>query len=216
MRFFLYLFLSLAALCSGCSQKLNNVYETLELATVGIADTQLSNEKILQIPYASIYTKIGDGPQAFMVLGFYEHEQAKCFSADSAMIATRHGRIVKTIGLYGQNLEAVTELEQDPLGLNLNFASTPKFWQRRADWSPNYQFNVKLSSSFERVGQESLQVLGQTRIAQKYLERVQWAEGGYDNLFWIDSETGQVLKSQQQLGPNMPIIEIVHLKRYQS
>lgn len=210
--------LTLFLLLAGCSQKINHVYETIQLATVGGEDFELTDEKIKSIPYASIYARIGDGPQAFLVLGFYENEQAKWFSADSGMLATRHGRLVKTIGLSGKNLDAVTNLTNDPVAMNLALESTPKSWQRKADWSPDYDYNHTLNSSFEFQTKESLTILGQDYTAHKFVETVVMQEKGesYQNFFWVKPDTGEVLKSQQRLGPDLPVIEIIQLKRFQS
>ena len=218
MRCYLNLCLLAMLTLSGCSQKVNHVYETVQLATSGLDDVQLTDDKIKQIPYASIYARIGDGPQAFMVLGFYEQNQAKWLSADSGLLVTHHGRLVKTIGLYDNNLDGVTNLHQDPVAMNLSLPTTPKHWQRQSDWSPGYQFNHSLRSSFEAAGTDTLTILGQDYVAQKYIETVSLKElnHSYQNTFWIKPDTGEVLKSLQYLGPDMPLIEIIQLKRFQA
>ena len=61
-------------LLTGCSQKFQDVNDTAKLALFGDDDTQLSAQAINQLPYASMYARIGDGPQAFMVLAFAEQD----------------------------------------------------------------------------------------------------------------------------------------------
>ncbi|MGF1761302.1 YjbF family lipoprotein [Photobacterium sagamiensis] len=64
--------LILAMGLTGCSQKFNDVNDTVKLALFGENDTNLSTYDVEQLPYASIYARIDNGPRAFMVLAFAE------------------------------------------------------------------------------------------------------------------------------------------------
>ncbi|MEF1336720.1 YjbF family lipoprotein, partial [Vibrio rotiferianus] len=98
---------------TGCTQKASDVQATVAEAYSNYVDVTLSKKEIQEIPYASAYLKIGTQKQVFVVLAFAETnplngaEQLKWVSADKAMIVTENGRIVKTLGLMGDNLIGV-------------------------------------------------------------------------------------------------------------
>ncbi len=212
------LVMMLTGLLLGCSQKVNHTYDTVKLAINGFDDVALTAEKVYQLPYASISVRIADGPLAFMVLAFYEREEAKWVSADSAMLVTQHGRLVKTIGLYGDNLDAVTDLAHDPIATQQLLMGGEMRWRRQVDWSPGNRYGYELTSTFMRQGSETLMVLDQSIATVKYTELVRVESTGetFENQFWLLPESGLVVKSIQYLGPDLAPIEITVLKRYQS
>lgn len=198
----------------SCSRQSNSLYQTVKIAATGGKDALLTNEYIQQLPYSSIYVRVDGGPQIFVVQGFYENGIAKWVSADFAMIATHKGRIVKTTDLYGGNLDSVTNLSSDPLALGLHLNSTPKEWCRAVDWSPGYRYNHSLHSFFQKVGSETLTILGVERSTLHFTETVQLLElkQSYQNEFWIDPMSGKVLKSRQHVTPDTPWLELTALK----
>jgi group 4 capsule polysaccharide lipoprotein GfcB/YjbF len=103
----------LSASITGCSQKFNDVNDTLSLALFGDNDTKLASDDVQRLPYASLYAQVDDGPQAFMVLALAEsalslsksslipntRTQLKWVSSDKGMLVTEGGRLVKSLNL---------------------------------------------------------------------------------------------------------------------
>lgn len=218
-------------LLTGCSQKFQDVNDTAKLALFGDDDTQLTAQAINQLPYASMYVRIGDGPQAFMVLAFAEQEiivsaqntandstapLLKWLSADRGLIVTQAGRITKTTSLAQGNLVATTSATMDPLALGLHQASTPKTWTRTLDWQPGYHFGYTVSSTFSN-GSEQVIVINEQPIKSLYFTEevnVPSLGQGYQNEFWLSPKTGAVIKSRQQLAPGLPVVEFSILKPF--
>ncbi|MGR5142822.1 YjbF family lipoprotein [Photobacterium sp. DNB23_23_1] len=217
---------------TGCSQKFNDVNDTVNLAFFGDKDVALSAEEINQLPYASMYARVEDGPQAFMVLAFAENKktqglpnsdsstptntQLKWVSADKGMLITENGRIVKTLNLPKGNLIGSHSYSVDPLVQGLHLASTPTQWQRTIDWQPGYHFGYPSKSKFSYVADDILDINGTEKPSKQFIEHVSipLLDISFDNHWWIDSRNGQVIKSKQKPAPNMPYIELTQLKPF--
>ncbi|NAW63932.1 YjbF family lipoprotein [Photobacterium halotolerans] len=228
-RRFLVLIALLSLLLSGCSQKFQNVSDTFRLAVRGDDDTVKSSAWIEQLPYASMYARIGDGPQAFMVLALAEPAavltsskateptmQLKWLAADKGMLVTEHGRLVKTLNLPLGNLVQVTAETPDPVALGLQLPTTPTTWTRRIDWQPGYHFGYQLTSRFEDKGLVTIKINNITQSARYFIETVDVPslDLQFDNAFWIEPASGQVLKSRQLIAPGLPEVETQLLKAY--
>lgn len=228
-RRFLLLITLLPLLLSGCSQKFQNVSDTFRLAVRGDDDTVKSSAWIEQLPYASMYARIGDGPQAFMVLALAEPAavltptdseapamQLKWLAADKGMLVTEHGRLVKTLNLPLGNLVQVTAETPDPVALGLQLPSTPTTWTRRIDWQPGYHYGYQLISRFEDKGLVTITINNIAQHARYFVEKVNVPslDLQFDNAFWIEPASGEVLKSRQLIAPGLPEVETQLLKAY--
>ncbi|PSW03849.1 YjbF family lipoprotein [Photobacterium lipolyticum] len=102
--------LLLAMGLTGCSQKFNDVNDTVQLALFGENDTQISADDVEQLPYASIYAQIDDGPRAFMVLAFAEAP----FEITPSLISkeqTSKEKAAQKMAFQGTTAQPVTELK---------------------------------------------------------------------------------------------------------
>ncbi|MFB2733532.1 YjbF family lipoprotein [Shewanella mangrovisoli] len=214
---------------SGCSQRISALNDTIKLAFIGDDDVTLNAEQIKANPYASVYVKIEDTPQAFVVLAFAEPKvtlstakqntealELKWLSADKGMLVTVNGRLVKTHNLIAGNLAAVESLEPDPLLLGLHLSSTPKTWTRTIDWQPGYHYGYKVTSEFHQIAEESILINGTPTQTLHFNERisVEALNIEYQNEFWLNPQTGKVIKSHQKIAPNLPFIDITLLKPF--
>lgn len=234
-----------AVLCaiSGCSQRISALNDTIELAFIGDKDVILTPEQISANPYASIYAKIGDTAQAFVVLAFAEPPatlsstatstaisstqspsttpkalELKWLSADNGMIVTVNGRLVKTHNLLAGNLAGVTSVQIDPLLQGLHLESTPKTWHRLLDWQPGYHYGYQADSQFQFVATETI-IINQTPTQVLHYSELVTIKGlniQYQNEFWLKPDNGQVVKSRQKIAPNLPYIDITLLKPFAS
>ncbi|UXI00533.1 YjbF family lipoprotein [Photobacterium sp. TY1-4] len=212
---------------SGCSQKFNDVNDTLHLALLGENDIQKSDLEIQSLPYASMYARLGNGPQAFMVLALAEPTfginpaqlpsfQLKWLSNDQGMLVTEHGRLIKTLNLPTGNLLTTQSTTTDPLALGLHLAKTHKHWQRQIDWQPGYHFGYQLHSEFSSQGTAVI-LINETPVETLHFTEHVTVESlalNFDNDFWLHPQTGTVLKSRQKIAPGLPYIEMTLLKPF--
>ncbi|NGN98455.1 YjbF family lipoprotein [Grimontia sp. S25] len=220
-------FLFLAAALSGCSQKYQDVQDTMSLALSGPADIVLPPEQVIDLPYASMYAKVENSAQAFLVLGFAEPTHSKVsalagvhrlkwLSANHEMLVTERGRIVKTINLLGGNLSASFSSMPDPLALGLLKADTPKIWERQIDWQPGHFSSVTLKSEFKAQGAQTIMVNDSPVETLLFTESVYAVELNqhFENKFWLHPSSGRVIASKQFLAPGLASIDITVLKPF--
>lgn len=237
--------LSLVTVCAvligstGCSQRISALNDTIKLAFIGDNDATLTPEQIRANPYASIYAKIGETAQAFVVLAFAEPPatlsstaattagaaslpphplELKWLSADNGMIVTVNGRVVKTHNLLEGNLAGVSSAQRDPILQGLHLESTPKHWRRMLDWQPGYHYGYQADSQFQFVATETI-IINQTPTQVLHYSELVTVKGlniQYQNEFWLKPDNGQVVKSRQKIAPNLPFIDITLLKPFAS
>lgn len=214
--------LILAALVtlSGCSQKIQNIGNTLHVATMGYKDVALSQEQIKALPYAAIQLKWGPGPRVLSVLAFAEGEDLKWVTHDKAMVVTRHGRLIKTLG-FEHNVIYTANLAADPLPRLLQLWQQQNQqalrWGTERDYQPGYFSGYKALSRFVYRGQEQVNILGKPQTLVRFSELVSYPKLSVtqENTFWLSPNTGEVIKSLQFIGPGLPAVEITLLKPYQ-
>lgn len=225
-------------LLTGCSQNFKDVNDTMGLAFFGEADAALSTTDINQLPYASLYARVEDGPQAFMVLALAEQEprfgsnksagtnstglrantppKLKWLSSDKGMLVTQAGRLVKTLNLPQGNLVAVESQFTDPLALGLHRSETPTVWQHTLDWQPGYHYGYQALSQFEAQGKQVI-IVNELPIDVLYFIETVSIEKlniSYQNEYWLSPSNGQVVKTRQKPAPNLPYIELTILKPF--
>ncbi|QYX63451.1 YjbF family lipoprotein [Shewanella putrefaciens] len=216
---------------TGCSQKISAFNDTVKFAFIKDGDIQLTNEQVNAIPYASIYVKVEDGSQSFVVLAFADPKisltpimpeqkvtELKWLSVDNGMLVTVNGRLVKTHNFLTGNLAGLESTEPDPLLLGLHLSSTPKTWTRTIDWQPGYHYGYKANSQFEFIAAENIVINGTSTPTLHYSElvTVEALDIQYQNEFWLKPDNGKVIKSHQKIAPNLPFIDITLLKPFAS
>ncbi|KJY79076.1 hypothetical protein TW74_10325 [Vibrio nigripulchritudo] len=213
--FKLLIFAVLIIFVSGCTQKMTDVGSSLSEAFTASDDVTLSSSEISELPYASTYVRINEGRQVFMVLAFADlnpqtgNTQLKWVSADSSIIVTEKGRIVKTQGFDGNNL-----LQLSGTGLN-NEMSHKRDWHATYDWSPDYRYQFEATVSPKLLANETLRTSQWTLETKKIEEKVTFKGlgSGFTNLFWVAND-GDVMKSIQYIGPDMNKFEMTILKTF--
>lgn len=213
MRYF-----SLLVVCfllAACSQAQKGIGDTFALALFGTPDVELTPEQVRAIPYASMYAKVNDGSQIFVVLAYAEQGDLKWATRDKAMLVTRNGRLIKTLGLP-DNLLEVTNLSSDPLAAPNRILDGSE-WVRTQSWTDNKQLrSATFTSRFRLAGSETVTVLNVPHTYRVIEEDVTVSELNthYRNRFWIDPLSGTVRKTQQSLGPDFFPIETTTLVPY--
>lgn len=155
----------------GCSQKMDAFQKTAKLAIWGMDDVQVSAEKVAQTPYASAYLRVGKASQGFVVLAFAENNQLKWIGADSNILVTQNGRIVKTQG-FGEDITHVLNVTPDPLAAGLLKPPTSLHWQGKMAWSQVVRGDYAVESVFQARGKETVTILDKPCQLLKFTEQV--------------------------------------------
>lgn len=90
-------------------------------------------------------------------------------------------------------------------------------WQYNAEWEKDYVSGYKMQAKFISAAvQEKLLILDKSHdvILIDELVSVGQDQNSWHNYYWFEPSTGRVLKSQQQLGPDLPVIEMTILKPF--
>lgn len=205
----------LALMLAGCSQKMDSFTKTAKLAIWGMDDVQVSAERVANTPYASAYLKVGNAPQAFVVLAFIENEQLKWIGADRNIVVMRQGRVVKTQG-FGEDIAHVTDITPDPLAAGLLKPSTSLRWQGTMAWSDVMRGDYTVESVFQAQGKETVTILDKPRQLLKFVEHVSVPalNADYTNTYWLDPASGNVVQTWQHMGPGMALVKFTVLKPF--
>lgn len=142
-------------------------------------------------------------------------------SSDNKLFVTKSGRLYKTVGLEN-DLYLVASSRPDPLQKMVNapddiFNPDAMRWQYNAEWEKDYVSGYKMQAKFISAAvQEKLLILDKSHdvILIDELVSVGQDQNSWHNYYWFEPSTGRVLKSQQQLGPDLPVIEMTILKPF--
>jgi len=214
-------FFFLLAGLTGCSQNANDVSSTLKSAFWGMDPTNISPEQIQKLPYASLSAKLGDNPTALLILTWIENTPnapiLKWLSTNKELIATQHGRIIKTANLRQGNVLSLHASRADPLQLGLQKNTTPREWHYYISWQPGYHWNYQATSVFYVGNKEKKQRLdGKTQQLLHVTEvvTIPVIKQNYTNDYWLDPITGNVIISEQYLYPGSQKMTLSIAKPY--
>ena len=174
-------------------------------------DIKLSRAQVNNIPYATMYAKIGNAPVNLIVLGQQTGKDLHWISADHSVVVTRGGRLLKTVGL-SENLVNTRLLDPDPVVSGAR--ATSRSMRRLIDLSPGNHFNIKVQSNFEIEKEERISISELTFDTVVLKENCVAAELGwsFENRFWKDRKTGFVWKSIQHFSHKSPPLHLEVLK----
>lgn len=215
--------LALTASLDACGNTpLLSAAQTLRAGILGGPDLAMSRDDIAKIPYASIGVRLGRGPQAFVVLAKTNATTQQWISADKHLIETQNGRITKTIG-FDQDITQTSFVTPDPLQNHLDPTKTYAT-DRLVDITDHTGITgdtatdtILIRSILTCDGSQTLTILGIPTPTYRWSETttapdIKWSK---TNKYWQDQTTKTIWKSQQNITPKTPRIEIQLLRRYQ-
>ncbi len=199
----------------GASPTLDLVGRTISGRPKTDSGYGLSIAQIKDLPYASLGVRIGGGAPLVMVLATVEGGDLHWVSSDRAILVTRAGRLVQTVGLQ-RDLRATQYVADDPLRqiyMSGSVAAAPLVW-RYIDLSNKDAFGVVVESQFSIVGDETLSILGaphETLHVREHIRMPTW-RWSVSNDFWLERDSGRLRKARQQYCPEQAAIEYELLK----
>jgi len=201
-------------LLQACSSTTQGLGDSLWSSLFGTPGVHLTDDEIQNMPYASQYVQLNNGPQLFVVLAFAENGQQKWVTQDQATLVTRHGRLVKTL-LGGDNLLEVNNLAADPLA-RPNQITDGTRWTRTMGWTEYNQMRYATArSAFNWQGTDNVIVGGESTRVRVLDEEVETDQSRWTNRYWVDSE-GQIRQSVQFLGADFFPIKTTLIKAAKS
>jgi len=204
-----------AFLVTACTEQsaLVSAGRHLKAVWFGQPDPPLRRDTISKLPYASITAKLGKGPRSLLILAFAERDERHWYSADRAAVITRHGRLVKTVGLP-QNLRDTYGQAPDPVNGRLHKLTGPVSYERFIVLDTGERLVVPVRSTFEVVGPARINILDIDfdTILVRESNTAQTLNWRFENLYWVDVGDGFVWKSVQHIVPDLPPVEIEVLK----
>jgi Group 4 capsule polysaccharide lipoprotein gfcB, YjbF len=200
-----------ALFCTACGDTwLNGVTYATKTYLMKGADLNLTRADIDRIPYASIAVRLGDGPQALLILARYDGDDLHWVSAERKVIVTRRGRVVQTYGLP-VDLKETAFLTADPVGRPVAAFAAAKECLRTIDLEPRHIDGVLVRSRFAGDGRDDLVILGEHLATSVWSETSAAAEldWNFTNRYWVDAQSGFVWRSLQYVSPRLPALEII-------
>lgn len=196
---------------SGCS-----VTPTLQLAAQALAAGSaypVTRSQIEASPYAKISARLGDAPRAVMVLSRYDGDDHHWVSANRALLVTRHGRLVQTVGLE-RDLRHTRHPADDPLPAGLHrLGGRAGPFRKYLDVAP-YDFEVPVDFEYRPEGNDEIEILERRHATLRVREQIRVEAWNWrtTNFYWVDAATGMVWKSRQRYCPDVAALEIEVLK----
>ena len=215
VRFLLLLLTGLVI--TGCSSTNRAYFDTLKLA-FSQEDNDVTIEQVRQTRGDLLAVRHGERVQAIMALAFIENGLYKWVSADHAILSMHHGVITESHG-FANDLVFISNLSQNPLA---GPTSGKREWNFTADVK-EYGYGLAVSSLWQQRGSASLTIFGNEFAVNVIDQQVTYpgalpfyeANLSWVNRYWVSVETGEILKSQQQVSPVGDQFEMVYLSRAQ-
>jgi hypothetical protein len=188
-------------------------WKTFSVVGGGERRYQFTRQHISDLPYASMGVSFGSRAAAVMILASYDGPDLHWVSADSVLLATRGGRLVKTVGLP-RDVRGTLFENTDPVTSGLHQLRGALDARYALDLLPGDEFGVPVESTFEPVGAEKITILDLEFETVKIEEKIRVRAWGWSavNTYWADVSTGFVWRSTQQFCPQTPAVTLEVLK----
>ena len=186
---------------SSCAQftiqDYKSVYQAVFIKNDGFPITQ---EYIDSKKYSFAKFQIGNREPAILTLVSINRDLYTWISAAGEKITTRHGKIVQTFGLDHD----ISILDHNELTY---FKSNPKVLIKHESPSALIEKDISFMTSNSKKFSASYKNDQLVRVFEEYFEskKIRWKGV---NLYWVDSETGLVLRSRQEIHPYEETINI--------
>lgn len=204
-----------ALVTAGCFENrvLENAKDTFSFLAFGAEDPPLKRSEVAKLPYASMTAKIGKGAKILLILAFAERDDRHWFAGGGEALITRHGRLVKTVGLP-ENFRDTRGRDVDPLSAGVHKIDDGVTFVRDIDFEGDARFILPIESTFERISDQSITILDVDLETVLVRERnvAQTQNWEFENLYWVDAFDGYVWKSRQFVSRAFPPVEIEILK----
>jgi hypothetical protein len=198
-------------LLAGCitSPIIGNAFDVAKAQVFGHPDLPLRRATIAKLPYASMTARVGEGPQALLLLARSQGgEQHWISGLDRSVLALRGGRVVKTFG-FPENLKGTRSDSIDPVDRLLHKLTRPVRHTRYVDLDLGAHYGLVIDSVFESLGPRKVRIVeldfDTILVREQNIARtLNWR---FENLYWVDPVDGFVWKSRQIIARSFPSVQ---------
>jgi len=203
--------LLLLAGCSSADSGNSNYAQFYQLAKQSISasfgNVLVTRDQAASIPYASMGYRLDDGNQMLLVLATDSGGELLWTGPSHAVISTRDGRIVRTVGME-HDLAGITMRNGTALppaaAVHGAFSTT-----RLEDFPELGVYGAQVSCRAHLVGQQRINILGQAVSTNRVDEVCQSRKPDWSfvDIYWVDPDNGLVWRSRQHIHPKGGEIE---------
>ncbi len=200
----------------GCitSPIFGNAFDVAKAQVFGYPDLPLRRSTIAKLPYASMTARVGEGPQALLLLARRQGDEQHWISGlDRSVLALRGGRVVKTFG-FPENLKDTRADAIDPVDRLLHKLTRPLYHTRYLDLDAGPHYGLVIDSVFQSLGPRKLRIveLDFDTILVREQNAARTLNWRFENLYWVDPVDGFIWKSRQTIARGFPPVQFEILK----
>lgn len=204
---------ALSLLVGGCSSTGDSDYSQFYRAirqsmAASFGKGRITKAQASAIPYASMGYRFNGDAEQLLVLATDSNGEQLWTSASHVVIATRGGRIVRTVGL-ASNVSAVTPAGAQAIPPLTSVPSGAASYSRLEDLPDSRVYGASLSCKAVYRGRQTIVILGRGISTAKVEENcvsksLSWS---FTDSYWLDADSGLVWKSIQHVSPIKGVIE---------
>ena len=170
-------------------------------------------EQASQIPYASLGYRIGGSQEYILVLASTIAGSLLWTAADHRTLVTANGRVTRSAG-FEWNLAETSFFQPDPVQTGLQRMSTNVLLVRTLDLRDVNRFGISVQSTFTPIGETKVSILDANLEVIEVHEdcRCNDLDWNFQNIFWVDVNSGFVWRSVQNIHPNLGALTIEVLR----
>jgi len=214
LRFFIMVAVSVVLV--GCSN-VNRLYlETLRLAFFEDGPS-LSFEQVSESKVDFLKVLHGERLPVYMALAYIEDGQDKWVSADHVVVAMDRDKIIRIAGL-DVDLQYTDNIESNPLRAADKLSQAN--WQYHIDVEEHH-FGLPVESQWQRGAPQQVTfydkaftIIPVTETVSVDIYKPYWVhETSWQNVYWLEQESGQIIYSEQQPTPNSDRMKMTFVSR---
>jgi Group 4 capsule polysaccharide lipoprotein gfcB, YjbF len=197
--------------CGSADSGNTNYSQFYQLAkqslSASFGNVRVTRDQAASIPYASMGFSLGDGNQILLVLATDSNGEQLWTGPSHAVIVTRDGRIIRTVGL-GHDLAGLT-MRNGAAPAPGTAVKGPFTSTRLEDFPELGIYGAQVSCRAHLVGQQKVNILGQPVTTNRVDEACQSGkpERSFVDTYWVDPDNGLVWRSRQHVHPKGGVIE---------
>ncbi len=203
--------------CSMPASSLKRTYDAYQQINLAKREYPVERAQIDAQPHAVLGAQVKDGLKGLLVLREQSQGLDLWRADNNVLVATRNGRIVRSVG-FAQDVRAVRVVaEADPLGKPMDKLRSYHFAQQ-LDLAPD-RYGLQTRNHLKYVATETISLHQKPITLDHWQETVElpdmrqvWRQD-----FWVDPSSGEVWRSQQHLGDETQVtLEVLKAAPLQS
>ena len=191
---------------AGCTPVMQASLDTAGAALRKPAPLEFTRAQADRLPYALLRMDSTRYGSAVMILGRAVDGELFWAASSGQVLVERDGLVRRLTG-FPVTLEGTRFVGADPFATGLHRLSGRTTARRIVDWMPGYRYGIELDSEFAVDGTERVEILGDSFETLHVVERLRARNLDFaaTNHYWVDPARGTILKSEQQLTPDLRV-----------